>query len=112
MAPTDAKAKALLGGVNTSLLARKVSGWLEHETASTTEALWLPPDPEAFSFCCPHSHLCRPVLAESGNQDVSVRWSVNSFLGRDDASPLIEKVPKCLIKVHLDVLYHHHEICF
>ena len=37
--------------------------------------------------------------------------SIASWAG-NNASPLIEKVPECLIKVHLDVLYHHHEICF
>ena len=45
-----------------------------------SEALWLPPVPEAVSFCSPHSHLCRLVLVESGNQDVSHRCSGNSIL--------------------------------
>ena len=58
------------------------------------------------------TYLCRLVMAGSGNQDVSGRCSVNGFLGCDDASPLTEKVPGCLIKVLPDVLYHHHEICF
>jgi hypothetical protein len=32
------------------------------------DALWLPPEPEAVSFCSPHSHLCTLVLAGSGNR--------------------------------------------
>jgi hypothetical protein len=43
---------------------------------------WRPetgPVPETVSFCSPHSHLCRLVLVESGNQDVSRRCSGNSL---------------------------------
>jgi hypothetical protein len=59
--------KALPGVVNTSPLAGKVSGCLEPETRSAPEALWLPPVPEAVSFCSPHSLLGRLVSAESRN---------------------------------------------
>ena len=49
-------------------------------------------------------------------QDLGTKMSpedvVNGFLGWAKASPLAEMVPKCLIKVLLDVLYHHHEIFF
>jgi hypothetical protein len=64
---------SLLGRADTSPLARKVPRCLEPETGTVSEALWLPPDPENISFCSPHSHLCRLVLVESWNQDVSCR---------------------------------------
>jgi hypothetical protein len=48
-----------------------VPGCLEPEKGAASEALWLPPVPEAVSFCSPYSHLCRVVLVESGIQDVS-----------------------------------------
>ena len=51
-------------------LSGKVSGCLEPEKGPASEALWLPPVPEAVSFCSPHSHLCRILLLESRNQDV------------------------------------------
>jgi hypothetical protein len=57
------------------------------------QALWLPPDSIAVSFCRPHSHLCRLVLTGYGNQDVSSRCSGNGFLGQADATPLAGKVP-------------------
>jgi hypothetical protein len=66
---------ALPSGVDTSPLAGKVPECLEPETGSASEALWLPPIPEAVSFCSPHSHLSRLVLAGSGNQDDSPRYS-------------------------------------
>jgi hypothetical protein len=59
--------KALPGGVDTYPLAGKVPGWLEPETCSAPEALWLLPVPEAVSFCSPHSPLSRVVLVESRN---------------------------------------------
>jgi hypothetical protein len=59
--------KALPGRVDTSPLAGKVPRCLEPERGSATEALWLPPDPEAVSFCSPHTHLCRLHLVGSGN---------------------------------------------
>jgi hypothetical protein len=40
---------------------------LEPETRSAPEALLVLPVPEAVSLCSPHSHLHRPVLAETGN---------------------------------------------
>jgi hypothetical protein len=57
--------KALQGRADTSPLAGKVPGFLELETWSASEALWLLPDPEAVSFCSPPSHLPRLVLAGS-----------------------------------------------
>ena len=67
--------KALLSGVDTSPLARKVPGCLEPEEDFASEALWLLPVPEAVSLCSPHSHVGRLVVKESGNQDVSSRFS-------------------------------------
>ena len=51
--------KALPGREDTSPLAGKVPGCLEPEKVAASEALWLPPVPEAVSFYSPHSHLCR-----------------------------------------------------
>jgi hypothetical protein len=65
--------KALLGGADTSPLAGKVPGCLEPEMGSVPEALWLPLEPEAVSFCSPHSPLHRLVYAESRTQDGSPR---------------------------------------
>jgi hypothetical protein len=59
--------KALPAWADTSPLAGKVPGCLDLETMSAPEALWLLPVPEAVCLCSPHSHLCRPVLEESGN---------------------------------------------
>jgi hypothetical protein len=44
------------------LLSSGRDGCLEPKMGPALEALWLPPDPEAVSFCSPHSHLCRVVL--------------------------------------------------
>jgi hypothetical protein len=88
--------KALLGGLDTFPLAGKMPGCLEPETWSAPEALWLMPIPEAVSLCSPHSHLRRPVLVESGNQDISCRCSSNFLPGWADTSPLAGKVPGCL----------------
>jgi hypothetical protein len=66
---------SLPGRADTSPLAGKVPGCLVPEMGSATEALWLPPVPEAVSFCSPHSHLCILVLAGSGNEDGSRRCS-------------------------------------
>ena len=74
----------------------EVSGHLEPETGSATEALWLLPVPEAVSFRSPHSHLCRLVLAGFKNQDGSCRCSGKALLGGVDTSPLAGKVPRCL----------------
>ncbi|EDL14413.1 mCG147503 [Mus musculus] len=86
----------LPGRADSSPLARKVPGCLEPEMGPALEVLWLLPDPEAVSFCSPHSHLCRLVLAGSENQDVSSRYSGNGFPGRANASPLAGKVPGSL----------------
>ena len=63
---------SLLGWADTSPLAGKVPGCLEPEKGSASEALWLPPVPEAVNFCSPHSHQHRLVSAGSGNQDLAV----------------------------------------
>jgi hypothetical protein len=67
MVPPDAMAKPAWAGADTSPLTGKVPGSLVPETRSAAEALWLPPVPEAVSLSSSHSHLCRPVLAESRN---------------------------------------------
>jgi hypothetical protein len=69
---------------------------LEPEKGAASEALWLLPVPEAVSFYSPHSHLCRLLLAESWNQDVSLRCSGKSLLGWVDTYPLAGMVPGCL----------------
>jgi hypothetical protein len=48
------------------------------------------------SFCSPHSHLCRLVLAVSRNQDGSPRCCGKALPGSADTSPLAGKVPECL----------------
>jgi hypothetical protein len=70
--------KALSGGAETSPLAGKVPRYLEPETGSASEAVWLLPVSEAFSFCSPHSHLHR--LVSKG---------VLIFLPADETYPLI-----------------------
>jgi hypothetical protein len=75
MAPADAPAKP------------SRVGWTPLLWQGRCPDVWNPkrgllPDPEAVSFCSPHSHLCRLVLAGSGNQDVSARCSGNGFRGR------------------------------
>ena len=74
--------KVLLCGADTYPLAGKVPGCLEPEIRSAPEALWLLPVPEAVSLCSPHSHLRRPVLAESGNPRwlPQILWSILHFL--------------------------------
>jgi hypothetical protein len=91
MAPPVALAKPSRAGQ--SPLAGKVPGCLEPEKGSASEALWLLPVPEAVSFCNPHSHLCRLVSVESGNQDASSKCSSNSLPGWADTSPLAGRVP-------------------
>ena len=85
--------KALQGRADTSPLAVKVPGCLEPETESALEALFLPPVPEAVSFCSPHSHLYRLVSGGSMNQDRSCRCSGKALPGMVDTSPLAGKVP-------------------
>jgi hypothetical protein len=67
--------KALPGRVDTYPLAGKLLWCLEPEKGAASETRWIPPVPEAVSFCSPHSHLYRVVSVESGNQDVSRRRS-------------------------------------
>jgi hypothetical protein len=60
---------------------------------------WRPatgPVPKAVSFCSPHSHLCRVVSVESGNQDIYHRCSGKALPGWADTYPLAGKVPRCL----------------
>jgi hypothetical protein len=73
-----------------------VPGCLETETRSASEALCFLPVPEAVSFCSPHSHFRRLVLAGSGNQDVSPGFSDKALPGCEDTCPLGWKVPGCL----------------
>jgi hypothetical protein len=95
MAPSGTLANSSRAGWTLSS-GREVTWMSGAGKKSASNALWLLPVPEAVSFCGPHSHLCRLVLVESGNQDVSCRCSSNSLLGRLDTSPLAEKVPGCL----------------
>ena len=53
--------KALPGEADTSPLAGKVHRCLEPKPGSAPEAVHPLPVPEAVSFCCPYSHLCRSV---------------------------------------------------
>jgi hypothetical protein len=62
---------------------------------------WRPktgPVPEAVSFCSPHSHLCRLVLAGFGKEDGSHGCSCKAPHppGHLNTSPLAGKVPGCL----------------
>ena len=82
--------------MDTYPLAGKVPGCLEPEKGAASEALWLPTVPEAVIFCSLHSHLCRLVSVESGNQDVSCRCSGKALLGWADTYPLAGEVPGCL----------------
>jgi hypothetical protein len=93
MTPSGTQAKP---SWDTSPLAGKVPGCLEAKKGSASEALWLPPVPEAVSFCSPHSHLHRLVSVEPGNHNVSCRCSSNSLPGWADTSPQAGKVPGCL----------------
>jgi hypothetical protein len=65
-------------------LAGKVARCLGPEKGAALEALWLPPVPEAVSFCIPHSQLCRILAAGSRNQDVCHRCSGKALPGRVD----------------------------
>jgi hypothetical protein len=61
--------KGLPGWPDTCTLGGKVVGCLEPEKGAASEALWLPPVPEAVSFCV-HTLTCADYfLAESQNQD-------------------------------------------
>jgi hypothetical protein len=74
----------------------KVAGCLGPEKGVALEALWLPPLPEAISFCIPHTHLCRILSAGSQNQDVCCQCSGNVLLGLADPYSLARKVARCL----------------
>jgi hypothetical protein len=67
--------KELPGQADPYPLAGKVASCLGPEKGTALEALWLPPVPEAFSFCVLYSHLCRTLSAGSRNQDVCCRCS-------------------------------------
>ena len=71
--------KVLLCGADTYPLAGTVPGCLEPEIRSAPEALWLLPVPEAVSLCSTHSHLSRPVSAESGNPSAFILDGINAF---------------------------------
>jgi hypothetical protein len=63
------RVKSLLGQVNNCTLAGQVIGCLEPEKGAASEALWLPPVPEAVSFCV-HTLTCADYFSvESQNQD-------------------------------------------
>ena len=79
-----------LGGHLSS--GEKVAGCLEPENGAASEALWLPPVPEAISFCIPHTHLWRILLVGSRNQDVCCRCSGNVLPGQADPYLLSWKV--------------------
>jgi hypothetical protein len=49
--------KALQGRADPYPLVRKVAGCLGPKKGAALEALWLPPVPEAISFCILHTHL-------------------------------------------------------
>jgi hypothetical protein len=59
MIPADAEAKPFRAGQTPILWP---GSWLDVwslKRGASSEALWLPPVPEAVSFCSAHSHLCR-----------------------------------------------------
>jgi hypothetical protein len=68
MTPEDAEGQPTWVG-QTPFLFRKMARCLEPDKGAALEPLWLPPVPEAVSFCSAHSHLCRLFSAESWNQD-------------------------------------------
>jgi hypothetical protein len=65
---------------------REGAGMFGARKGAASEALWLPPVPEAVSFCSPHTHLCRVVSVESGIQDVSHRCSGKALSGWADTN--------------------------
>jgi hypothetical protein len=77
-------------------LARKVAGCLGPKKGAALEALWLPPVPEAVSFCILHTHLCTILSEASQNQNVCCQCSGNVLLGWADPYPLARKVARCL----------------
>ena len=54
--------------MDTYLLVRKVAGYLDPEKGAASEALWLPPVPEAVNFCSAYSHLCRLLRRSPGSK--------------------------------------------
>jgi hypothetical protein len=63
---------------------------------AASEALLLPPAPEAVYFCSAQSHLCRLLSVESCNQDDSRRSRGKGLPGRADNCPLAGRVAGCL----------------
>jgi hypothetical protein len=77
-------------------LPGKVAIYLEPEKGAASEALWLPPVPEAVSFCSAHSHLCILLSTESQIQDGSRRCWGKGLSGWADSCPLAGRVAGCL----------------
>jgi hypothetical protein len=69
-----------------------VAGCLGPEKGAALEALWLPPFPEAVSFCISHTHLCRILSEGSRSQDICCRCSGNVLPGQVNPYPLARKV--------------------
>ena len=74
--------KALPARADPYPLARIVARCLGPEKGAALEVLWLPPVPEAVSFCILHSHLCRILPEESWSQDVCSQCSGKALPGR------------------------------
>jgi hypothetical protein len=88
--------QALPARVDPYPLAGKVASCLGPKKGAGLEALWLPPVPEAFSFCIPYAHLCRIHSSGSWNQDICCRCSGKALQRRADPFPLAGKVAGCL----------------
>jgi hypothetical protein len=69
-------------------LVGKLASCLGPEKGAALEAQWLPPVPEAFSFCILYSHLSRIHSAGALNQDVCCQSSGQALLGRVNPFPL------------------------
>ena len=95
MAPVDAPAKPSQAG-QTPFSGREGARMSGARSRPALEVLCLLPDPEAVSFCSPHSHLCTLVLVGSRKEDVSRVCSGKTLQGRVDTFPLAGKVPECL----------------
>ena len=64
-----------------------MAGCLGPEKGAALEALWLPPVPEAFSFCIPYSHLCRILSAgklSSYREGAQIAGVQTSLLAEDE----------------------------
>jgi hypothetical protein len=88
--------QALLAWADPYSLAWKVASCLGPKKGAALEALWLLPDPEAFSFCILYSHLCRIHSAGSRNQDVCCQCSGKALPLWANPFPLARKVARCL----------------